>query len=512
MSKTTDRITINGQDYLTQDSNLIKYAVPSYFVDGTNGQSVWVDADFAKGTTIELTNKSNGNVTVGWYKSNKSDRTQSNTSLSAKQTQTVTVGDNGLAYILFYFTGDGTVIYSDLDHGVYKRIADVEDAVETELNTFVYECNLLDSATVLQNKNLNYDTGAINDGGSKTLYQFAVKPGTTYFFTQLSSVYMYICLYKEDMTFIDNMYHYHNDQGAWDSEWSVPDNCYYIVAWVDSDYASTAFWGLKADYPKWGEGFSKTLNSEIYMPDGNEKIVVIGSGEDADFSTVKEGFSYAVANGMKVLIQPGTYDLIAEGATGEGLVLPKEVWGYGATLICKPSSKNWTISAVNVDRNGTGTKVYGLRIECENCRYCIHDEMGYSTTDYYHNVFKDLTLIHESEPDETLIYPQAIGGGLGDGGFVEIENVVCDTAAQRCISYHSYAHNDGQGQPIPQTKPCTIIIKDSYFSGNVHGTSSGTWTTVKNTMYVSNCSIGDAISYGEGYNMIVKGWNNVQRN
>jgi hypothetical protein len=31
-------------------------------------------------------------------------------------------------------------------------------------------------------------------------------------------------------------------------------------------------------------------------------------------------------------------------------------------------------------------------------------------------------------------------------------------------------------------------------------------------MYVSNCSVGDAISYGEGYNMIVKGWNNVQRN
>lgn len=486
---------------------------PYYAYSNNQTGYIWVENPYISGTVLTWKNTgTTNNILIGHYQSDKTTRIGANTVIEPGKSADIAIPVGSVAYIALYFYGAGTASYHT-QKGIYQDIADTEkrlgdsiDETNNEFKSIVYNSNMLDNAVIYENSDLNYNTGAISSG-TKTLYKIEVTPGGTYYFTQLSGVYMYICLYKDDMTFIDNMYHYHGNRGNWNAEWTVPANCKYVVVWVDSSYTETAFWGLKDDYAVWSLGFAKILSKNIYS---GEEFVTIGTG--CDFATVKEGFAFAVANDMKALVLPGVYDLIEEGATGEGLVLPKEVWGYGATLICKPSSKNWTISAVNVDRNGTGTKVYGLRIECENCRYCIHDEMGFSTTDYYHNVFKDLTLIHESEPDETLIYPQAIGGGLGDGGFIEIENVVCDTAAQRCISYHSYAHNDGQGQPIPQTKPCTIIIKDSYFSGNVHGASSGTWTTVKNTMYVSNCSIGDAISYGEGYNMIVKGWNNVQRN
>ena len=494
--------------------------IPYYAYSSGSTGYIWIDNPYTAGIVLTWENTgTTNNILIGHYKSDKSTRIGANTVIEPGKKADVTIPAGSVAYIAIYFYGAGSASYHT-QSGIYEYVQAVESQINAaieqtndNIKSIAYNCNMLDDAEVLTNKNLNYDTGAITDGGSKTLYKITVEPSGSYYISQLSGVYMYICLYDANMTFIDNMYHYHGNRGAWNAEWSVPSNCTYVVAWVDSAYTDTAFWGDQKDYSTFGLGYKKVLSNDIYADTGNsnESFVVIGSGTDADFASVKEGFAFAVANGLKAIIQPGVYDLIEEGATGEGLVLPKEVWGYGATLVCKPSTKNWTISAVNVDKNGTGTKIYGLRIECENCRYCIHDEMGYSTTDYYHNVFKDLTLIHESEPDETLIYPQAIGGGLGDGGFVEIENVVCDTAAQRCISYHSYAHNDGQGQPIPQTKPCTIIIKDSYFSGNVHGTSSGTWTTVKNTMYVSNCSIGDAISYGEGYNMIVKGWNNVQR-
>lgn len=240
--------------------------------------------------------------------------------------------------------------------------------------------------------------------------------------------------------------------------------------------------------------------------------IIIGTG--TDYPTITTGFKYARENDKKVIIVPDTYDLVSEGiaSTSSGLSLPKAVYAYGVTFQCDLPEENWDISPVNISGAGQGTELYGLKIECSNCRYCIHDERGYATGGYYHNIFKDLELIHKSAASATLINPQCIGGGLGNGGYIEIVNCVCDCKVSDDIAYHSYAYKSAPDAAYtPQTIPCTVVIKDSYLSHKINAADIGSYTTVMNKVYVSNCSLGTAISHGAETNIKIIDWNNIVR-
>ena len=103
--------------------------------------------------------------------------------------------------------------------------------------------------------------GGMITGGTKQIVIIPVTPGTSYYFTKLSSVYYRIALYNKEMVFISSLYSYHNNHGNWNNSWSIPDTCCYVAVVIDDDCKDTAFWGLPQDYTKWTEGYRYDTNN-----------------------------------------------------------------------------------------------------------------------------------------------------------------------------------------------------------------------------------------------------------
>ena len=248
----------------------------------------------------------------------------------------------------------------------------------------------------------------------------------------------------------------------------------------------------------------KKVDAESTYVKKTDKDYVVVAKSGGDYTTVKEAFEYARANDKYVIIKPGTYDLVEEGISGEGYLLPKKVIGYGAKLVCNLENENWDLSPLNVDWQYAEHEVYGLEIECSNCKYCIHDEKGARTSGKYHHVFKDLHLIHNSNSSSVLIAPNNIGGGIGNGGYIEIDNCVFEQNGgyNRNIDYHTSftGHQDD-----------SAIIKctNSVLNKRITITEIGTDTSFMNKMYVSNCLCGTIPTSEIDTNAQMIAWNNV---
>lgn len=236
---------------------------------------------------------------------------------------------------------------------------------------------------------------------------------------------------------------------------------------------------------------------EEYYTNTNNTVYI---GKGTNFPKIKDGLAYAVENNLIVIIKPGIYDLVSEGINGEGNKLPKHLIGYGVTLKADLPTENWDWSPLNVDMKRDETIVEGLTIEVSNCRYCIHDEM-YNRSEPYHNVFKNLRLVHKTGASSVLIAPHCIGGGLGNGGIIEIENVIVNANLYKDISYHSCA-----GTP---TLVSRVFIKDSIVKHCVEVSRAGTGDSFVNKVYVSNCVLGRQPLTDVDKNIQIVAWNNI---
>ena len=234
---------------------------------------------------------------------------------------------------------------------------------------------------------------------------------------------------------------------------------------------------------------------------GSSYVTVGKSG--ADFTSVGEAFAFARLNDLEVIIKPGVYDLVQEGISGSGYILPKKVVGYGATLTCHLPSEKWELSPLNTSYLYDKHEVYGLTVDCSNCRYNIHDEMGSKTTGFYQNVFKDLHLIHNSNSSATLLAPNNIGGGVGNHGYIEIDNCVFEQKGgyARNIDYHSSFTGN-------QTNKATLKVTNSYFDHVLTVTSQGTSTNFMNVAYVNNCKFGAPVPSVVKTNFQLISWGN----
>ena len=256
-----------------------------------------------------------------------------------------------------------------------------------------------------------------------------------------------------------------------------------------------------------------SANGEIEIIDNStelEKIKAdIGSlltiGVGTEYPTIKEGFEKAIKRNKGVIIKPGTYDLVSEGISGIGYILPKKVIGYGAILRCDLPEENWTLSPLNCDYTSPlDVEVYGLTVICSNCRYNIHDDMGAMARGaYYRHVFKDLTLVHNSAPSSVLINPNNIGGGFGDMGEILIENCIMESQSNVNSDYHSSFAE-------VQTKGCKATFKDCVLNKTVTSASLGSDTSYMNKVYVTNCLCGTVPVNVTYPNNSLIGWNNVQ--
>lgn len=388
----------------------------------------------------------------------------------------------------------GTGYKRILSEDVYiKSVDDLgreADAVESHI---AESKNLFDFTTLSDwGSWVNYLNGNIQSTQYVTTYAYSdfieVEPDTAYA-TQYGA--RGIAFYDASKTFIS---------GVNINTFTTPETCKYIrmnVANVDPGYCYTML--LKRS--------TAIAKSEVYIPPyyGFEKpkrnYITCGTG--GDYPTIKQGFEVAAALDVDCVIMPGTYDLVSEGISGKGYTLPKRTYGYGATLVCRLSEEDWNLSPLNVSVYSTGAEVYGLTVICANCRYCIHDDMGAMVKQSYHNVFKDLHLVHESAVSATLLAPQCIGGGFGLEGSVDIENCICE-ATIRDVSYHSASGGT-------QRAGCVLRCRDSVFSHTYTSTNVGTSTAYMNKSYVSGCLMGELPNTTPTANTQIIAWNNVVR-
>ena len=156
-----------------------------------------------------------------------------------------------------------------------------------------------------------------------------------------------------------------------------------------------------------------------------------------------------------------------------------------------------------------------LTIECSNCRYVVHDELGANTIAYKHTI-KNCRMKIDNTNNADWGSRACIGGGLGKSGEIEITNNYFesygDTSAERMrgiVSYHNSAATDARSN---------IIFTGNYVANNDTFRISSLGSTTKiTTALVSNNSLGWNIlvqqesGYYEHDNVSVTQWNNIVR-
>lgn len=255
------------------------------------------------------------------------------------------------------------------------------------------------------------------------------------------------------------------------------------------------------------------------------KVITIGTGKD--YTTLRAGLAAARNyNGAKVVVYPGTYNLLTEWASeiaahtggvkgnliGNGMHV---VFLPGAYVTCNysPTGNNdqddWVRTYFNpFYTNGTDFILEGANIECSNTRYCVHDELAGAIGSYVHK-YINCNMKYNGTRDSGN-YAQCIGGGLGEHGYIEIvggkyiSNPVA--ATPEGISYHNGA---------VATADSVIYIRDVYVGGRIRFGAHGPSTNASKA-YVSGCSttaIENVQEVGGGSATLfdVTAWNNTIR-
>lgn len=387
------------------------------------------------------------------------------------------------------------------------KIGEIKEDLDNQSALITTGKNIFNVATLSRlGEWCNYNNGAFESNSYVTNYKHSdyipCKPNTTYARRDgtgsLGTVF-----FNKDKKYIN---------GARTDVFTTPDNCHYMIANVSTNIDIDAFMIIESDtvinkyakflpyYNDFTYPFGYVKKSEI---DGilNEYVTVGATG--CDFTKVGEAFAYAREKDKYVVITEGTYDLVAEGISGNGYILPKKVVGYGAKLLCNLKSEDWNLSPLNTDYRYDAFEVYGLTIECTNCGYCIHDEMGAKTSGAYHNIFKDLHLIHNGAVSAVIIAPNNIGGGCGNNGYIEIDNCVFEQNGgyNKNIDYHTSFTKHQENDTI-------IKCTNSVLNKQITITAIGSDTSFVNKMYVSNCLLGTIPVNKTNVNVQMIAWNN----
>lgn len=466
-----------------------------------NGDNTWVALNIIAGQKYSVKNNTSGYIAMSTYSQDKQTQIQSLAGALAGQTYTFTASADAY-YLLMYGSAAGTADITDYSSFIHKTESDINS-----LNIAVAENNVKALITTGDNvfnnqwgelgKWCNYSNGNFESNEYVTNYKCSdyieVMPSTNYSRAknrgQFGSVF-----FDANKTFIS---------GVQTDTFTTPSNCKYVVINVSSDvgFKDVVVKGTYtisdiAEYPYY--------NKFVYEKPTDE-LLKIGIG--TKYPTIKEGFEYAVTHNLGVEIKHGTYDLVEEGISGIGYILPKKVVGYGVTLICNLPKENWELSPLNCDyTNPLNVEVYGLKVVCSNCRYNIHDDLGaMQRGSYYHHIFKDLTLIHNSSPSAVLIAPNNIGGGFGDAGEILVENCIMESKNTVNSDYHSSFAEI-------QTDGCKAVFKDCVMNKTVTAAPVGTDDSYMNKVYVTNCICGTIPQSGHSVNNSLLSWNNVANN
>lgn len=206
------------------------------------------------------------------------------------------------------------------------------------------------------------------------------------------------------------------------------------------------------------------MSSELRITyDIEDREYHVGEGEKYTkiLDAIEEATRYLSS---KVYVHQGTYDLIDEFGTDffnnysssspVGIVLKNKVHvtfenakvsfmydGSNQAVIDRFSPFNSSI---------LGFTLENLDIECQNCRYAVHDERG-GSIDSYSSIYKNCHIVHHGVSD---FKHYCIGAGLGRNAIFTIENCILD-------GYGLLIHNDNSADDtLAKSK---IVVSGNYF-------------------------------------------------
>jgi hypothetical protein len=271
--------------------------------------------------------------------------------------------------------------------------------------------------------------------------------------------------------------------------------------------------------------FGKYATLPIEIEDIKREIVECGTGKQ--FTRLRDAIEYGTKYyNSKVIVYPGTYDLTQEFSTeieqasGEcGIALYNDIeieflaGSYVKAIFDDFNAWAYSYFQPFYSHFGWSFTLNGLNIETKNTRYCVHDEHG-GVGSYYHKFINCIMENTTSYDGNDVFFPQCIGGGLGEHGYIDIiggkytsNNLISSNENENLetISYHNGINASCDGR---------IFIKDIYVSGRLQFGSYGN-STIKSKILVNGCSMGSPITISpksDGtYNYELTEWNNIIR-
>jgi hypothetical protein len=243
----------------------------------------------------------------------------------------------------------------------------------------------------------------------------------------------------------------------------------------------------------------------IYNPIGGiNKRFVVGAG--LQYTSLTTAIADAVKYPHSIVeVKGGTYDLYQEqggdsyfntftysdaSPTFCGIVLKNNVhviFSSDSKVVFNYTGTNAAVmqyySPFNSAQGVGGFTLGNLNLVASKCRYCIHDERGYSQGRYKNSYINCEMSLDNSQNTAWSNY-QCIGGGLGISGYIEIDGCQFTSVVPSPTNIVSY-HNNGDTAPSKSK----VIIKNSRFSDNGYARIGyfGPSTDLSE-MIVTNCS------------------------
>ena len=243
-------------------------------------------------------------------------------------------------------------------------------------------------------------------------------------------------------------------------------------------------------WSKWTEFINTTIsNKTLYVGDGGIPSLTDAIMDNDKLDTV-------------IYVQDGVYDLEAEfkakygenfftdfnAGSRKGLILDNNV-----KIICSNKAiikfdykgDNPLVKQLFSPLNSGmhGFELINATVIASNCRYCVHDERGYSE-DFYKNAYEKCTFIMDNSGNTDWASKACIGGGLGKNGLITINGCILDSVGADdnygILSYHN--------NTPPNSKSKLLITNNYLKKGTIRLASHGTSEEIS-TMIVGNNKI-----------------------
>ena len=231
-----------------------------------------------------------------------------------------------------------------------------------------------------------------------------------------------------------------------------------------------------------------------------DTIGYVTVGENGDYKKLTDAIKFA--NDKIIYVDSGIYNLIEEGMdySNFGELLKTSIIGIGKVKIIAnlPEFKE-NYSPITIFEKNKNITIENVEIECNNCRYGIHIELGGRNEK---NSGSSITIKNCTITQNTDIslfpYPRAIGIGFGEGSEISIENCILKSNADSDIDAHS-------DYDLKQSLSSKLFISNCYLNSTVSGSELSGSTGEKNKIIVTNCNM-KSLPNSETMNILQ--WNN----